>query len=123
MLHTLVNLKKWEELPKHYQAALMTACAEANVWMPAKYDELNPISLRRLVGSGTQLRPFPPAVLEAAEKAAYELYDELKPKSKHWARIYPEWLKFRNEQFLWFRVAEQRYDSYAFNSKIGQAAK
>src|ERR1041385_3505911 len=25
MLHTLVNLKKWEELPKHYQAALATA--------------------------------------------------------------------------------------------------
>ena len=123
MLHTLVNLKKWEELPKHYQAALMTACAEANVWMPARYDELNPISLRRLVGSGTQVRPFPTAVLEAAEKAAYELYDELKAKSKHWARVYPEWLKFRNEQFLWFRVAEQRYDSYAFNSKIGQHAK
>ena len=123
MLHTLVNLKKWEELPKHYQAALATACAEANVWMPAKYDELNPISLRRLVASGTQLRPFPRAVLEAAEKASYELYDELKGKSKHWARMYPDWLKFRNEQFLWFRVAEHTYDTYAFNSKLGASAK
>ncbi|HEX7234883.1 MAG TPA: TRAP transporter substrate-binding protein, partial [Nitrosospira sp.] len=27
MLHTLVNQKKWDELPKHYQAALATACA------------------------------------------------------------------------------------------------
>ena len=123
MLHTLVNEKKWSELPKHYQAALTTACAEANVWMPAKYDELNPISLRRLVASGTQLRPFPRAVLEAAEKASYELYDELKGKSKHWARMYPEWLKFRNEQFLWFRVAEHTYDTYAFNSKLGSSAK
>jgi TRAP-type mannitol/chloroaromatic compound transport system substrate-binding protein len=123
MLHTLVNLNKWNELPKHYQAALSTACAEANVWMPAKYDQLNPISLRRLVASGTQLRPFPRAVLEAAEKASYELYDELKGKSKHWARMYPEWLKFRNEQFLWFRVAEHTYDTYAFNSKLGANAK
>jgi TRAP-type mannitol/chloroaromatic compound transport system substrate-binding protein len=123
MLHTLVNLNKWNELPKSYQAALTTACAEANVWMPAKYDELNPISLRKLVASGTQLRPFPRSVLEAAEKASYELYDELKGKSKHWARMYPEWLKFRNEQFLWFRVAEHTYDTYAFNSKLGTAAK
>jgi TRAP-type mannitol/chloroaromatic compound transport system substrate-binding protein len=123
MLHTLVNLNKWNELPKSYQAALSTACAEANVWMPAKYDELNPQVLRRLVGSGTQLRPFPRAVLEAAEKAAYEFYDELKGRSKHWARVYPEWLKFRNEQFLWFRVAEHTYDTYAFNSKLGQSAK
>jgi len=121
MLHTLVNEKKWNELPKHYQAALATACAEANVWMPAKYDELNPQALRRLVGSGTQLRPFPRPVLEAAEKASYELYEELKAKSKHWAAIYPKWKAFRDEQFLWFRVAESTYDNYSFASKLGVA--
>jgi len=119
MLMTLVNEKKWNELPKNYQAALTVACGEANTWMPAKYDELNPISLRRLVGSGTAIHPFPRAVMEAAEKASYELYDELKAKSKHWARIYPEWKKFRDEQFLWFRVAESTYDSYSFFSKLG----
>ena len=90
--------------------------------MPAKYDELNPQALRRMVGAGTQLRPFPRQVLEAAEKAAYELYEELKGKSKHWASVYPKWKAFRDEQFLWFRVAEHTYDSYAFNSKIGMAA-
>src|SRR3954462_4415491 len=99
MLHTLVNQKKWDELPKPYQAALSTACAEANVWMPAKYDELNPVSLRRLVAGGTVLRPFPRVVLEAAEKASYELYEELKGKSKHWAAVYPKWKAFRDEQF------------------------
>jgi len=120
ILHTLVNEKKWNELPKPYQAALEAACAEANVWMPAKYDELNPKSLRRLVGSGTQLRPFPKSVMEASEKAAYELYDELKAKSKHWARVYPQWKKYRDEQFLWFRVAEATMDNYAFFSKLGE---
>ena len=123
MLHTIVNLEKWNSLPKHYQAALETACAEANTWMPAKYDVVNVASLRRLVAGGTQLRPFPRPVLEAAEKASYELYDELKGKSKHWARMYPDWLKFRNDEFLWFRVAEHTYDSYAFNSKLGMKAK
>ncbi len=79
-------------------------------------------ALRRLVASGTVLRPFPRPVLEAAEKASYELYEELKPKSKHWARIYPDWKKFRDEQFLWFRVAESTYDNYTFNSKLGAPA-
>ena len=46
------------------------------------------------------------AVMEACEKAAYELYDELQAKSAHWKRIYPAWKKFRDDQFLWFRVAE-----------------
>jgi len=118
-LLTLVNEKKWNELPKSYQAALTAACGEANAWMPAKYDAQNPPALRRLIGSGTKIHPFPRSVLEAAEKASYELYEELKAKSKHWARVYPEWKKFRDEQYLWFRVAESTFDNYSFFSKIG----
>jgi TRAP-type mannitol/chloroaromatic compound transport system substrate-binding protein len=121
MLHALFNEKKWAELPKHYQAALITACGDANQWMMAKYDAQNPPALRRLVASGTQLRPFPRAVLEAAERASYEIYAEMEGKSAHFKRIYPEWKKFRDDQFLWFRVAEATYDNYAFNSKIGMA--
>jgi len=122
MLHTLVNEKKWAELPKHYQQAIVTACGEVSTWMPAKYDAQNPPALRRLVAAGTQLRPFPRAVLEAAEKASYEVYGEMSAKSAHFKRIYPEWKKFRDEQFLWFRVAEATYDNYTFNSKIGAPA-
>jgi TRAP-type mannitol/chloroaromatic compound transport system substrate-binding protein len=122
MLHAYVNEKKWAELPKHYQVAFETACGDANQWMQAKYDAQNPPALRRLVASGTQLRAFPRAVLEAAEKASYEVYDEMSAKSPHFKRIYPEWRKFRDEQFLWFRVAEQSYDNYSFNSRVGQPA-
>jgi TRAP-type mannitol/chloroaromatic compound transport system substrate-binding protein len=119
MLQVLINEKKWNELPKSYQAALTAACGEANAWMPAKYDAQNPEALRRLVAGGTKLRPFPRSVMEASERASYELYDELKAKSDHWKRVYPGWKKFRDEQFLWFRVAEATYDNYAFFSKLG----
>jgi TRAP-type mannitol/chloroaromatic compound transport system substrate-binding protein len=122
MTHCLVNEKKWAELPKQYQSALQVACNEAALWMPAKYDALNPAALRRLVAAGTQLRPFPRAVLEASEKAAYETYAEFAAKSPHFKRIYSDWKKFRDESFLWFRVAEQTYDNYVFNSKVGQPA-
>ncbi len=88
--------------------------------MPAKYDAQNPPALRRLVASGTKLRPFPKSIMEACEKAAYEVYDELSAKSAHFKRIYPLWKKFRDEQFLWFRVAESTYDNYAFYSKLGE---
>jgi TRAP-type mannitol/chloroaromatic compound transport system substrate-binding protein len=119
ILMMLVSEKKWNELPTSYRAALTAACGEVNTWMPAKYDALNPVALRRLVAGGTKLRPFPKTVMEASEKAAYELYDELMTKSEHWKRIYPQWKKFRDEQFLWFRVAESTYDNYAFYSNLG----
>ena len=115
----LINEKKWNELPKPYQSALQTACGEVCTWMLAKYDNDNPIALRKLVASGTVLRPFPKAVMEACERAAFELYQELNATSAHWKRIYPGWKKFRDEQFLWFRVAESTYESYVFYSKIG----
>jgi len=117
MLNFLVNEKKWHELPKTYQAALETACGEANVRMMAEYDVRNPEALRRLVAGGTKLRPFPKAVMEASEQAVFELYEELSKKSAHWKRIYPGWKKFRDEEFLWFRVAENTYDNFAFTSK------
>jgi TRAP-type mannitol/chloroaromatic compound transport system substrate-binding protein len=115
----LVNEQKWNELPKSYQAALESACGEAHGWMLAKYDDANPKALRRLVGGGTKLRPFPRSVLQAAERAAYEVYAELGKKSAHWKRVYPDWKKYRDDQFLWFRVAESTYDNYSFFSKIG----
>jgi TRAP-type mannitol/chloroaromatic compound transport system substrate-binding protein len=123
MLHTLVNEKKFAELPKHYQVALTTACGEVSTWMPAKYDAQNPDAMRRLVAGGTKLRRFPNAVLEAAEKASYEVYEDMNSKSAHWKRIYPGWKKFRDEQNQWFRVAESTYDNYMLNSKVGQAAE
>jgi TRAP-type mannitol/chloroaromatic compound transport system substrate-binding protein len=121
MVHVLVNEKKWKELPKSYQAALEAACGEANVRMPAQYDMKNPTALQRLVAGGTQLKPFPKSIMEASEKAVYELYAELEQKSPHWKRIYPEWKKFRDQEFLWFRVAEDTYDNFVFSSKVGQA--
>jgi TRAP-type mannitol/chloroaromatic compound transport system substrate-binding protein len=114
----LINEKQWNGLPKSYQAALQAACAEACVWMPAKYDAQNPAALRRLVGGGTKLRPFPRPVMEACEKAAYELYDELQAKASTGSGFIRAG-KFRDEQFPWFRVAESTYDNYTFYRRLG----
>jgi len=122
-LSTIVNLKQWESLPKHYRSIFESACAEANVHMLASYDAKNPEALKRLVGGGAQLRQFPKPVMEAAQKAAFEIYDEAAKKSAHFRRIYAQWLKFRSDQFLWFRVAEMSYDNFTFTSPMRPTAK
>ena len=55
MLHSFVNLDKWNALPKHYQAILQHAGAYANTSCLAKYDVLNPPALRRLLADGAKL--------------------------------------------------------------------
>ena len=74
MVHAFANLEKWNALPKNYQAILANATANANTWMNARYDMQNPAALKRLVASGTQLRPFTNEVLEACLKATNELW-------------------------------------------------
>jgi TRAP-type mannitol/chloroaromatic compound transport system substrate-binding protein len=111
-LSLMVNINQWNQLPKHYQSVLEAACAEANVWMVAKYDAVNPAAMRRLVANGAVLRPFSREVMEACLKAANELYAETSSKNAKFKKVYDSWVKFRDEQLLWFRVAENTFDNF-----------
>jgi TRAP-type mannitol/chloroaromatic compound transport system substrate-binding protein len=111
-LSTIVNIAQWNSLPASYKAVLEAACAEANAMMVAKYDAGNPAALRRLVAGGAVLRPFPQQVMEACLKAANELYDETSAKNPNFKKVYESWVKFRDEENLWFRVAEGRFDAF-----------
>jgi TRAP-type mannitol/chloroaromatic compound transport system substrate-binding protein len=113
-LSILVNQKKWEELPAEYKAAVEAAATEAHVSMSAHYDAHNPLALRKLVAGGAKLRAFPASVMQAAQDAAFALYDELAQKSPQFKTIYAPWKQFRQEEFLWFRVAEHSYDSFVY---------
>ena len=121
-LSIYVNLKQWEQLPKAYQEALEVACAEANVHMLARYDWRNTEALRKLVAAGAQLRPFPRPVMEACLKAAGELYEELAAKSPEFRKIFAAWSRARDEQYLWFRVAESSFDSFVYSAVRPAAA-
>jgi len=116
MLSVMPNLAAWEKLPPSYKAALETACAAADTGMMARYDAANPAALKRLVAGGTQLKPFSVEVLTACYKAAQELYDETSAANPKFKKIYDAWKPFRDEQFLWFRIAEGVYDSFTFSA-------
>jgi TRAP-type mannitol/chloroaromatic compound transport system substrate-binding protein len=118
-LDLYVNEAAWQALPKEYQAILDAACGEASQWMTAKYDADNPAALRRLISNGTQLRPFPREVMAACYKASFELYDELSAQNPKWKKIFDSWSKFRDEEYLWFRVAENTFDNFVY----GQSAQ
>jgi TRAP-type mannitol/chloroaromatic compound transport system substrate-binding protein len=109
-----VNIKQWESLPKEYQAAVDSACAAANVLMVARYDAQNPPALRRLVGQGAMLKPFTRDVMLAAYKAAFEVFAETAAKNARFKKVFEPWSKFRDEEDLWFRVAENTMDNFIY---------
>ena len=95
----------------------MTAAAWSNVWMQSKYDADNPGALKRLVQGGTKLRPFPQPILEAAYKAAEETYAEISAKNANFKKIYDHMVAFRNDEYLWWQVAEYTYDNFMIRQR------
>src|SRR3954464_13693569 len=76
MLLGIVNLDKWNALPKHYQSVIEQAGQAANSWMMAKYDLLNPPAMKKLLAGGTKLHAFSPPIMQASLKATREVYAE-----------------------------------------------
>jgi TRAP-type mannitol/chloroaromatic compound transport system substrate-binding protein len=110
--HNLINMAKWNELPKHYQAAVMTASSDQWQWTLAKYDAVNPGALKRLIGSGALLRAFPQEVLEACYKSANEIYADLVKTNPHFKKLYESLVPFRSDSYGWMQVAELGFDGF-----------
>ncbi|MGQ9369949.1 TRAP transporter substrate-binding protein [Azospirillum sp. A39] len=112
----LTNLEEYEKLPASYKAILEAACAAANTSMLGKYDVKNMDALKRLVAAGTVLKPFPRDVMQACYQAAFQLYDEEAARNERFRKIYEPWKKFRDEEYLWFRVAENTFDNFVYTA-------
>ncbi|AWU96166.1 TRAP transporter substrate-binding protein [Azospirillum ramasamyi] len=116
----MFNMQAWESLPKSYQTILEQACWEANTWMIAKYDTLNAAALKRLVAGGAVLRPFPRDMMQACEKASFEFYDKLAAGNPRFKKVYDGWKPFLEQERLWFRVAENGFDSFVYSQAAQQ---
>ncbi len=119
MLHAMVNIDKYNALPKAYKAVLEAASQTANTHMMAKYDAGNPAALRRLIAGGAKLQPFSQQVMEACLKAANEVYAETSAKNAEFKKIHDSYMAFRNDQYLWWQVAEYAFDGFQIRSRRG----
>lgn len=116
-VHTFTNLEKFNALPKNYQSILANAAANTNSWMAARYDMQNPGALKRLVASGTQLRPFNNEVLDACLKATNELWGEISAKNADFKKAIEAMQAYRSDEYLWWQVAEYTFDSFQIRSR------
>ena len=116
-LHLLISKEKFEALPKHYQNVLRRAAQIANKECQTKYDAANPAALKRLVAAGTQFRPFPQDVMEASWKASNEVTAEVAAKNAKFKKMNDAYQAFRNDQYLWWQVAEYSFDNFMIRQR------
>jgi TRAP-type mannitol/chloroaromatic compound transport system substrate-binding protein len=115
-LEIQINLNKWKELPVEYQEILKTAAAEANITMLSNYESKNGAALADLVGGGTQLATFSPEILNAAETAAFQLYDEFSAKDEDFKKIFAQWKDFRQNVSSWNKTNEFAYVTFLYST-------
>ena len=56
--------------------------------MIAKYDEVNPAALKRLLADGAKLHGFSPAIMDACFNAAKELHAEIAKDNASFKKVY-----------------------------------
>ncbi len=115
--HIMINLDKWNALPKNYKAILEAAAGYVNVNQLAKYDARNPQALKRLVAGGAQLRPFSQEILEACLKASNQVNAEESAKNPSYKKVLADLKPFINDENLWWQVAEYTYESFMIRSR------
>jgi TRAP-type mannitol/chloroaromatic compound transport system substrate-binding protein len=111
VVHLVVNLEKWNALPAPYRAALTRACDAVNLRMLAKYDFLNPTSLKRLVAAGALVRQFPQPVLEACHRATAEHFGEIAAKDAQFKKAMDSVSAFLREHLQWLQVSDHAFDT------------
>jgi TRAP-type mannitol/chloroaromatic compound transport system substrate-binding protein len=117
-LEFFINTKAYAALTPEFKAIVDAATAVAARDMTAKYDAVNPISLKRLVAAKTQLKPFPRDIMDAGFKASMEVFAEHEAKSAEFKKIHQDMRAFQRDQLLWARFSEFRFDSYLTGVKL-----
>lgn len=113
-LEVQIGLDRWNELPEEYQEVVRTAAAQANVDMMAAYDFRNPTAFAELTESDIEVLPFPDDVLQAAEEASFEIYEENSSANGDFAALFESWKPYRDEAAQWFKIAEAGFVNYEF---------
>ncbi|NYZ11432.1 ABC transporter substrate-binding protein [Azospirillum sp. RWY-5-1] len=111
-LSCYVNRRTWENLPTDQRAALKAACAETSLWITSRYDAWNPPALKRLLAEGALLRPFGLDILRAAYQATEDHLASLAAGDPQFRKVHDSWKPFRDDQQLWFRIAENSFDRF-----------
>ncbi|HXW25621.1 MAG TPA: TRAP transporter substrate-binding protein [Xanthobacteraceae bacterium] len=115
--HTLVNIAKWNELPKAYQSVLTAVIREAGLIQTARYDAQNPPAMKRLLQAGAQLRAFSPEIMEASFKAAQETYAEISQTNPLFKKLNESISAYRSDAYLWWQIAELPFDAFMIRQR------
>lgn len=113
----IANSDAYSDLPDAYKAALQSACAETNSNMLATYDTLNVPALRRLVGTGIELRSWSDDIMAAMKASSEKLLANQAAEDPLFAKVHTAWKTYLDEQLLWSSVNDGAAQAYLMTNR------
>lgn len=118
-LHAIANLDAWNKLPVEYQRFFKVAAWESNMNMIAKYEALNGTALSEILAGGkVQKKTYSDEILVAAQKAAFELFEETAASTPEFKEIYEPWKKFRETIYGWNSANESTFTNFVYQNPV-----
>ncbi|NNF54273.1 MAG: ABC transporter substrate-binding protein [Acidimicrobiales bacterium] len=102
-------LDKWNDLPTVYQAAVKAAAKAANLGMMARYDNLNPQSLKQIQAAGVTILPFSEEIMDSFQEETESVLDAEAATNPDFASILGPWRQYRDDIQAWHSLAEAEY--------------
>ena len=118
MMHMVVNLEKWNALPKAYQAIVARACDAANA---PGCSRSTTRSTRRRSSASSPAAPCSSRSRSRSWRPATRRPTSTRPslsaKDAHFKRAFNSINAFRKEQLPWWEIAEHAYDSFMHSTR------
>ncbi len=102
-------LEKWNDLPEVYQAAVKAAAKAANIGMMARYDNLNPQSIKQIQAAGVTVLPFSEEIMNSFQEETENVLDATAAANPDFASILGPWRTYRDDIQAWHSLAETEY--------------
>ena len=110
--HNIMNLDKFNALPKQYQAAIETASYDTFSWVTGKYDYVNAASVEAAAGGGRDPEAVPAGSAGGLLQRRHRNLRDLSKNNPHFSKMYTSLTAFRAESVAWMQVAELSFDSF-----------
>ena len=111
LMQFIINLEKWNELPKSYQEIVKSVSTEINYRLPAAYDVHNNAAAKRIIEAGAKLRSFSVEIQDAVFKATNDFYREKATQDADFKKLYEHMIAARDDMYSWYRVLPFQYDA------------
>ena len=101
LVELIINLEKYQALPRSYQKMLEIACGEANLWMMAKGDSTQGPAIVFHKSQGVQVHKWTDEQIEAFAQAWEEVAEEAARDDPLFREVYASYKSFRESYAVW----------------------